>query len=190
MRFKPLVQILFMACCTVLFSSAASAQSKVEEQRAEINANVVKTLNRLYATQPSARKAVSSAAGYAVFNQYGVKIAVAGGGKSTGYAFHNKSKKKTYMKMVEVQAGLGVGIKKFALIWVFDNDKAFNNFVNSGFEISGQGNLTAVSDGKGVTHAGAVSVSPGVWIYQLTEKGLSAELTVKGSKYYKDSDLN
>jgi hypothetical protein len=37
---------------------------------------------------------------------------------------------------------------------------------------------------------GAVSVAPGVWMYQLTDTGLAAEITGKGTKYYKDSDLN
>jgi len=27
-------------------------------------------------------------------------------------------------------------------------------------------------------------------MYQLTDKGLALELTAKGTKYYKDSDLN
>jgi lipid-binding SYLF domain-containing protein len=190
MRIKTLFPVLFMACCTVLFSSAAIAKKSPEEERAEINSDATKTLNKLYASQPSARKSISSATGYAVFNQWGVKIGIVGGGKSTGYAFNNKSKKKTYMDMVEGQAGLGLGVKKFALIWVFENEKVFNNFVNNGFTVSGQGNLTASNNGKGVSYAGAASVSPGVWLYQLTEKGLSAELTVKGSKYYKDKDLN
>ena len=35
-----------------------------------------------------------------------------------------------------------------------------------------------------------MSVAPGVWLYQLTDKGLALELTAKGTKYYKDSDLN
>jgi len=35
-----------------------------------------------------------------------------------------------------------------------------------------------------------VSVSPGVWMYQLTDKGLALELTGKGTKYFKDDDLN
>lgn len=38
--------------------------------------------------------------------------------------------------------------------------------------------------------APAMSVSPGVWLYQLTETGLALELTAKGTKYYKDDDLN
>ena len=35
-------------------------------------------------------------------------------------AYDNKTKKATYMKMVEIQAGLGMGIKKFRLVWVFE----------------------------------------------------------------------
>jgi hypothetical protein len=37
---------------------------------------------------------------------------------------------------------------------------------------------------------GALSVSPGVWMYQLTDKGLALEATAKGTKYWKNSDLN
>jgi len=35
-----------------------------------------------------------------------------------------------------------------------------------------------------------VSVADGVWMYQLTDKGVALELTAKGTKYYKDGDLN
>jgi hypothetical protein len=27
-------------------------------------------------------------------------------------------------------------------------------------------------------------------MYQMTDKGLAAEITIKGTKYYKDDDLN
>ena len=37
---------------------------------------------------------------------------------------------------------------------------------------------------------GAVSVSDGVWMYQLTDKGLALEITAKSTQYYKDGDLN
>jgi hypothetical protein len=36
------------------------------------------------------------------------------------------------MKMAEVQAGSGFGIKKFRLVWVFDGEKVLSNFINSG----------------------------------------------------------
>ena len=37
---------------------------------------------------------------------------------------------------------------------------------------------------------GAVTVSRDTWMYQMTEKGLALELTGKGTRYYKDSELN
>ncbi|MGC1649412.1 MAG: hypothetical protein WA741_26610 [Candidatus Sulfotelmatobacter sp.] len=42
------------------------------------------------------------------------------------------------MKMLEVQAGLGMGVKKFSVIFTFDNEKALNSFVNSGWDFGGQ----------------------------------------------------
>jgi hypothetical protein len=43
---------------------------------------------------------------------------------------------------------------------------------------------------RGGTFAGAISIEPGVYLYQLTETGLSASLTISGTKIFKDDDLN
>jgi len=94
------------------------------------------------------------------------------------------------MKMVEVQAGLGMGVKKFRVVFVFDTQKALNDFVNSGWEFGGQTTAAAKAGDQGAALTGAVSVAPGVWMYQLTDTGLAAEITGKGTKYYKDGDLN
>ena len=94
------------------------------------------------------------------------------------------------MKMIEMQAGLGLGVKKFRLVWVFENQKDLNDFINSGWELGGQTTAGAKVDQEGAALAGALSVSPGVGMYQLTDEGLALELTVKGSKYYKDDKLN
>jgi len=147
-------------------------------------------LTAVYKAAPSARKAVESAAGYAAFSNFGMKILVAGGGSGKGIAVNNKTKAMTYMKMAEIQAGLGFGAKKFQVVWVFDTEAALNNFVNSGWEFGGQATAAAKAGDKGSAYQGAVGVSPGVWIYQVTDKGLALELTAKGTKYYKDSDLN
>jgi hypothetical protein len=40
------------------------------------------------------------------------------------------------------------------------------------------------------TYEGAISVAPGVWVYQLTETGLALQATLQGTKYYKNDDLN
>ena len=85
---------------------------------------------------------------------------------------------------------MGVGVKKFKLVWVFETDKALSDFVNSGWELGAQATAAAKAGDKGNAFQGAVAVAPGVWLYQLTGDGLALELTAKGTKYYKDSDLN
>src|SRR5687768_18313433 len=50
----------------------------------------------------------------------------------------------------------------------------------------GQATLAAQAGGQGAGLAGAMSVSPGVWVYQITDDGLAAELTEKSTEYYRD----
>ena len=98
--------------------------------------------------------------------------------------------RQTFMKMVQVQGGLGFGVNKNRLVFVFTQEQALRNFVDQGWEFGGQANLSAMADGQGGMFTGAASVAPGVFLYQLTETGLSATLTVSGTKFFKDADLN
>ena len=180
--------LLTLACLLVIVANAAD-DKKAEEQNA-VRKMAQGTLQRLYKAEPKAKGAVEGAAGYAVFSNTGVKILMLGSGKGEGLAVNNKSKQETFMKVVELQAGLGFGVKKFSVIFVFDNETAFNNFVNSGWEFGGQTTAAATTGDKGGAMTGAASVSEGVWMYQLTDKGVALEITAKGTKYYKDDDLN
>jgi lipid-binding SYLF domain-containing protein len=161
-----------------------------KEQKEDISKKSSEILNKLYAAQPEAKSLIQKAYGYATFSNFGMKIFFAGGGTGRGVAVNNKTKQQTFMNMAEVQAGLGIGVKSFMLVWVFDNESAFNNFVNSGWEIGGQASAAAKAGDTGGAYQGAVQVAPGIWIYQLTDTGLALELTAKGTKYYKDEDLN
>ena len=165
-------------------------QAKADKERQEIRKNSKDILARLYKAQPSAKAAVEKAAGHAVFSNFGMKILVAGSGTGKGVAVDNKTKKETFMKMVELQAGLGFGVKKFSLVWVFETPQTLATFVNSGWELGGQTSAGAKAGDKGVALQGALPIAPGVWVYQLTDTGVALELTAKGTKYYKDDDLN
>ena len=189
-RMGRLTYVAGLVVITLVMAAQPVWSLSKESKRNDVKKMTNETLARLYKVQPSAKKIVEGAAGYAVFSNFGMKIFVAGGGKGTGMAVDNKTKKATYMKMMEVQAGLGMGIKKFRVVWVFESQALLNKFVNSGWEIGGQTSTAAQMSGKGASFAGAMSISPGVWLYQLTDDGLAVELTAKGTKYYKDNDLN
>jgi lipid-binding SYLF domain-containing protein len=169
--------------------AAMSAKDK-DKARAEVQKASKTTLDQLYKAIPSSRKAVENSAGYATFSNFGMKILFAGSGTGKGIAVNKKTGKQTYMKMVEVQAGLGLGVKKFRVIWVFADEASLNRFINSGWETGAQATAAAKSGGQGDAYQGAASVSPGVWVYQLTDTGAALEVTAKGTKYYKDDDLN
>lgn len=181
---KPiLVAVLLLSALPI------AAKTKAEKQ-AELQKKAAATLERLYKERPSSKAAVKNSAGYAVFNSGGVKILVAGGGRGQGIAVNNSTQKIVYMKMREIQAGLGMGAKKFSTIFVFETKEALERFINSGWEFGGQTTAAAKTGDGGGSLQGATSVSPGVWMYQLTDKGLALELTGKGTKYFKDDDLN
>jgi lipid-binding SYLF domain-containing protein len=175
---------------TVWAESEEKNNEQIDQKKADIRKMADETLARLYKAQPSAKQAVANAAGYAVFSNFGMKIFFAGGGSGKGVAVDNKTKKETFMKMVELQAGLGLGVKKFRLVWVFEKHSLLNSFINSGWEFGGQTTAAAQASGQGGAFAGAMSISPGIWLYQLTDDGLALELTAKGTKYYKDGALN
>ncbi len=94
------------------------------------------------------------------------------------------------MKMLQVQGGLGLGISKDLIIWVFETQKALKDFVNLGWDFGGKARATAMLQNQGGMFSGAITVAPGVYLYQLTDSGLAAEMTDTGTKYLKDNDLN
>jgi lipid-binding SYLF domain-containing protein len=162
----------------------------IAEQKQEILKKNGEILSRLYAIVPSTKEAIPKAAGYATFSNFGMKILVAGGGSGAGVVIDNQSHKPIYMSMVEVQAGLGMGAKSFEIIFVFQNKTALNSFINSGWSMGGQATASAKYKEAGEAFQGAVDVAPGVLMYQLTGSGLAAEITAKGTKYYRNSELN
>lgn len=161
-----------------------------DERRQKIRAQSDEVIGRLEEARPGTREVIGRAVGYATFRNRGVKIGVAGTGAGRGLAVLNSPRAETFMRFVEVQAGLGAGIRKYDLVFVFATREAYDDFLEKGWEASGQSTVAVRSEEAGAAFEGAVAVSPGVWVYQLTSAGLAAEVTIKGTKYFRDKDLN
>jgi len=172
------------------FSNPFASDKTVAQQRQDILTKNEQTLKQLYAIQPKAKELIDKSVGYATFSNFGMKILIAGGGTGSGVAIDKTTKKPVFMNMAEVQAGLGLGIKSFQNIFVFETTSAMNDFINSGWTFGGQVTAAAKYEKDGSAYQDAVVVAPGVWMYQLTDSGIAAEITGKGTKYYKNTDLN
>ena len=165
-------------------------ESKIIQARVQVREMAQDALATLYEIAPNTRRVIERAAGYAVFSTFGVKLFFAGGTTGKGMVVNKRTQRQTFMKMVQVQGGLGFGVNQNRLIFVFTNEQALRSFINQGWEFGGQANLSAMAGGQGGQFSGAAAVSPGVYLYQLTNTGLSATITVSGTKYFKDGDLN
>jgi lipid-binding SYLF domain-containing protein len=183
----------------VTVAPPASAQDKKEaskeakakaDKQAAIRKESQATLAKLYKAKPAAKAAVDKAAGYAAFDNFGMNLFVISTASGKGMVVDKASKKATYMKMVSGGVGLGLGAKDFRVVFVFETSKGLNDFIKSGWDADAHAEASAKSGQKGGAYEGALSVAPGVWVYQLTEKGLALQATLQGTKYYKDDDLN
>jgi lipid-binding SYLF domain-containing protein len=189
---KMIIVAVMVTLCLAMFacSTAPISQSQEDTHKDSIRAMTQQTLASLYKAEPAAKSAVAGAAGYAVFSDFGFKVMFLGGAHGKGMAVGNAKKQETFMKMTELQPGLGVGAEKFRLVLIFENPKAYNQFVTSGWELGANAMAAAKSGKAGGGAIGAVSFSEGVKMYQLSETGAIVGVSITGAKYSKDKDLN
>lgn len=184
-----MTRVLSAFICLLLATSATWADSAADK-RAEINEEASKTLARLYKEAPHVKDEVANAEGYGVFSNIGVNVIFLSGGGGSGVVVDNKTGGRTYMNMGSAGVGLGLGIKDFRGVFVFHTRKALDNFVEHGWDFSGQADAAAKSGEKGGEGSVAGTIVDGASIYQLTENGLTLQATLQGTKYWKSEKLN
>lgn len=188
MRTKSIVTAMLMIGAITNTAIAAGSDSK-QERRAEIQSMRATVLKDLYRIKPDTRAQIAASPGYAVFNNKNVNVLIASFGGGYGVVRDNHTGKDTYMKMGEVGIGLGMGIKDFRAVFVFHSPEVMRKFIESGWEFGGHADAAAKTGNTGAAVSGEVLID-GITIYQLTEHGLALQATLKGTKYFKDSDLN
>lgn len=171
-------------------STAPTSQYQIDEQRASVRDMANDTLAQLYQQYPGARRQIEHAAGHAVFSNFGLKFLFLGSAAGEGIAVNRATRRETFMRMVELQPGYGFGAQKFRLVFVFETRQAFDQFVNSGWEFGGNLMASAQTSTQQMGSQLGVSVSPGMLLYQLSDEGVMAGVSVTGAKYYPDSELN
>ncbi len=172
-----------------VFSGFWSGESNYDKKQARIKESK-ETLALLYKHAPEARKLLARSYGYATFSSAGVNVILFSAEGGTGLAHNNKTGKNIYMNMASAGVGFGLGVKDFRIVFLFENKKVFDNFVNNGWEANAQADAAAKASEHGGAVNAAITVAPGMRIYKLTKNGLALQATIQGTKYWKDGDLN
>lgn len=149
------------------------------------------TLNELYQLQPQARWEIMKAKGYATFTSLNVNLIFASMTGGRGIVHENGLiGKDTYMRMAQGGLGLGLGVKDFRAVFIFDNKEVLDKFINSGWSFGGEADAAFKGGDTGAATSGAIAIAPGLRVYQLTESGLALQATVHGTKYWRDAFVN
>jgi len=158
---------------------------KAESKRMKINEMADEALNEVMNKNWKAQELFESAYGWAAFDNLKIAFLISGGG-GNGVAIKKDTGERTYMKMGTAGIGIGIGGQSYQVVFLFQDEKTFNNFVEKGWKADASAQAAAGEDGANAT-TGFVN---GIAVWQLTEKGLMASADISGTKYWKNKKLN
>jgi lipid-binding SYLF domain-containing protein len=154
-------------------------------KRAKINETADKTKDDILSENAKAKELYKDAYGWAAFDNMKVAFGFSGGG-GNGVAVNKGTGKRTYMKTGTAGIGLSLGVKKYQLLFLFQDKQTFDNFVEKGWQADASAGAQAGGEGAGV-QTGFVN---GIAVYQVSDKGLMATADIAGTKYEKNDKLN
>jgi lipid-binding SYLF domain-containing protein len=158
---------------------------KRESKRMKIDETAQEALNTLFAGNPKAEDLFEMSYGWAVFDNLKLAFGFSGGG-GNGVAKERVSGEKTYMKMGTAGIGIGLGVNTYQVVFLFQDSRTFQNFVEKGWQAEATASAVAGESGA----EAKTDFSNGMAIYQITDKGLMAHADIAGTKYWKNKKLN
>ena len=158
---------------------------KRESKRMKIDETAEGALNTLFASNPKAENLFEMSYGWAVFDNLKLAFGFSGGG-GNGVAKVRVTGEKTYMKMGSAGIGIGLGVNKYQVVFLFQDSRTFDSFVETGWQADATASAVAGQSGA----EAKTDFSNGMAIYQITDKGLMAHADIAGTKYWKNKKLN
>ncbi|MDC1210898.1 YSC84-related protein [Porticoccaceae bacterium] len=184
---------LFFSLSIALLMSVSACSNSPTKSAVEKRQIIVDMRNQvlqdLYKIKPDVKAQIGNAEGYAVFSNANINLIFASVGAGHGVVRDNQSGKNTFMKMGEAGLGLGIGLKDFRAVFVFHSRDALSQFVEDGWAFGVNADAAAKASEKGAAVGGEATFD-NITVYQLTESGLALQATVKGTKFWQDSELN
>lgn len=197
---KTVVSGLFVVVLSLGFTLTANAgesnndkdQKKIEKTRKAFQKSKSNAVQEMYKAYPDSQAKMANAYGYAAFSNTGVNLFLLSSGNGGGVAHNNATGKEHYVKMISIGAGVGIGLKKYHAVFIFEDKAAYDYFLEVGWTADGQADATAETgkEGEGGSINAGMNVSRGVTLYQMSDKGLALQATVQGVKYIVSDKLN
>ena len=169
---------------------ATTHGNTIEERRDFVADMHDDTLQDLYRQRPEAREKIENAPGYGVFSTIDTNLILLATGGGYGVVVDNATGERTHMRMGEVGVGPGVGVKDLRAVLVFHSEPTLEKFSEAGWEFGASADATAQAGEQGGAAETRGGFSRDIEIYQLTESGVSLQATLRGTRFWRNDELN
>ena len=186
---RKIVQLIVFAL-VLMTASSVFAKKSPEQVRAKLDEMSVQVLDRMYQKYPSSKEAVENAYAYCTISASAVKWGFYGDDHGRGVAVNKQTDERIYMKMKEMSLGVNFGAKEYDLLFVIQDQKAWERFISGSIKFGSEASAQASDGVSGGSFADAKVIAKGVWVYQLDKKGLAVELSFKGMRISPFRSLN
>lgn len=172
------------------FFTTAHDDEKKKKKQAKVLEMKDKALADLIKGKPEVASEITKAPGYAVFDNNGIHILLLATSRGNGVVISNRGAAPFFMKMRQIGAGPGIGVKDYRVIFVFKSTEAMNKFKSGGWDSTAEADAAAKSKDSGGAASATGSSVAGTKVYTITKKGVALQATFGGTKFSKDGDLN
>jgi len=178
-----LTAVILAALLAVSCGSTYRSMS-VQEKLTFLTELEEQTLAELVEKYPKAQSDMDRALGHAIFSNTAAKAPFVGGGEGIGVVVNKETGDRTYLKVTRFDVGGGLGVRTYRLIILFFEEQALEKLAGGKLEF-GAGVEAGAKEKDIGTGAGGIAGSrkEGYVLYQLSDAGVSASLTVRVIRY-------
>ena len=159
-----------------VLAGSARPSKRISERQDALRQMKKDSMAELIDMNPFLNCQINDSAGYAVFSNVRFNLLRPPSGQAYGILTENHNGRDTFMKMGEVD--FGIGASDFRMVMVFHTPKALAFFNQTGLAFGSQWN--------NVGEMGPVDVS----MIQLKETGFALRAMIMSANYWKDEELN
>jgi lipid-binding SYLF domain-containing protein len=174
-----MLAVLLVVACSSTYRSMSP-----QEKRDFLIELEQQTLEELVEKAPEAQTEIDRSVGHAVFSSRLAKVPFVGAGEGIGVVFDAETGERTYLKVGRLDVGGGLGVREYRLVVVFFDHEPLRKLASGKLEL-GAGVEAGAKDKEIGTGAGGVAGSRTEKrvLYQLSDEGVSATLTVRAIRY-------
>jgi len=187
---RGLLTVSALLAAVMVTGCAVPKGSTVDDKRDFINEMRRETMEEFRQEKPYVTQDARNAAGYGVFSNISTSLLLVSMAGGYGVVRDNRTGKDTYMRMGQLGVGPGLGVNDLRVVLVFQNAKTLDKFVEKGWAFGADAGAAAKSGETGGAVNSKAYMYQDILIYAMTETGVSFQITLGGTKFWKDDELN